>query len=52
LALGPVANPQGKAVFHFMPNATQGAKAALLAGGSKGVHPDMASLTTALAALP
>jgi hypothetical protein len=50
--LGPAANPQGKPVFHFMPNATPGAEAALLYHGSRGVCRDPVSLIAALNALP
>jgi hypothetical protein len=46
------ANPQGKPVLHFMPNATAGAEAALMANGSWGVYRDLPSLMAALIALP
>jgi hypothetical protein len=50
--LGTEANPGGKLVLHFMPNAGPGAEAALLANGSRGVYRDLPSLMTALYALP
>lgn len=50
--LGAEANPQGKPVFHFMPNATSGAEGALTAHGSQGVYRDLTSLMAALSALP
>ena len=50
--LGTVVNPQGKPVLHFMPRATTGAEAALMANGSQWVYRDLRSLTTALALLP
>jgi hypothetical protein len=50
--LGTEANPQGKPVLHFMPNATHSAEAALTAGGSHGVYRDLPSLLAALNALP
>jgi hypothetical protein len=50
--LGAEANPQGKPVLHFMPRATHGGEAALLANGSHGVYRDLPSLLAALNALP
>jgi hypothetical protein len=50
--LGAEANPQGKPVLHFMPNATPGAEVALLANGSRGVYRTLPSLVAALNALP
>lgn len=50
--LGVEANPQRKAVLHFMPNATAGAEAALASNGSRGVYRDLPSLLAALNALP
>lgn len=50
--LGVEANPQRKPVFHFMPNATAGAEAALMANGSWGVHRALPLLMAALSALP
>ena len=50
--LGAEANPQGKPVLHFMPNATPGAEAALLSNGSRGVYRDLPSLLAGLNALP
>jgi hypothetical protein len=50
--LGNVANPQGKPVFHLMPNADAGAIAALRAAGSSGVFRSIADLYTAIQALP
>ncbi len=50
--LGTQANPQGKPVFHFMPNATPGAEAALTSAGSWGVYRDLPLLLAALNALP
>lgn len=46
------ANPKEKAVLHFMPNATAGAEAALIANGSRGVYRDLPSLIAGLSALP
>jgi hypothetical protein len=50
--LGKEANPQGKPVLHFMPNATHSALVALKAGGSHGVYRDLPALLAALKALP
>lgn len=50
--LGAEANSQGKPVLHFMPNATRGAEAALMANGSRGVYRDLPALMAALHALP
>jgi hypothetical protein len=50
--LGAEANPGGKPVLHFMPNAAPGAEEALLANGSRGVYRDLPSLLAALNALP
>jgi hypothetical protein len=50
--LGAGANPQGKSVLHFMPNATPGAAAALTSNGSRGVCRDLPTLMAALQALP
>jgi hypothetical protein len=50
--LGVEANPQAKPVLHFMPNATAGAEAALMANGCRGVHRDLPALMAALSALP
>jgi hypothetical protein len=50
--LGGEANPQGKPVLHFMPNAAVGAEAALTTNGSRGVFRDLPSLLAALNALP
>jgi hypothetical protein len=50
--LGAVANPRGKPVFHFMPNADAGAVHALIAAGSRGVFRVLADLQAAIAALP
>src|SRR5262249_25634884 len=50
--LGAQANPKGKPVFHFMPNATAGAETALKANGSCGVYRDLPSLMAALTAPP
>ena len=50
--LGAEANPQGKPVLHFMPNATAGAEAVLMANGCQGVYRDLPSLMAALNALP
>jgi hypothetical protein len=52
LLLGAEANPQGKPVLHFMPNATAGAEAALTAHGSQGVYRDLPILLVTLNALP
>jgi hypothetical protein len=49
---GAVANPQGKPVFHFMPNADAGAIHALTAAGSCGVLRTLVDLQTAIRALP
>jgi hypothetical protein len=46
------ANPRGYPVLHFMPNATAGAEAVLLANGSRGVYRNLLSLMAALNALP
>ncbi len=48
----PVANPQGKPVFHFMPNADAGAIHALTAAGSWGVFRTFVDLQAAIRALP
>jgi hypothetical protein len=50
--LGPEANPQGKPVLYFMPNATPGAEVALRASGSAGVYRNLPALLAALQALP
>ncbi|HKI37056.1 MAG TPA: hypothetical protein VKA46_34705 [Gemmataceae bacterium] len=50
--LGMEANPHGKPVLHFMPNATHGAETALTASGSHGVYRDLPALLAALHALP
>jgi hypothetical protein len=50
--LGAGANPQGKPVLHFMPNATPGAATALTSNGSRGVYRDLPSLLATLLALP
>jgi hypothetical protein len=50
--LGMEANPQGKPVLHFMPNAAQGAEAALTANGSRGLCRDLSALLAILHALP
>jgi hypothetical protein len=49
---GPVANPRGKPVFHFMPNADAGAIHALTAAGSRGVLRTLVDLQAAIRALP
>ncbi len=49
---GALANPLGKPVFHFMPNAHAGAIAALIAAGSPGVFRTIADLQAAIHALP
>jgi len=50
--LGAEANPQGKPVFHFMPNANSGAASALTSNGSRAVYRDIQSLLAGLKALP
>ncbi len=50
--LGMEANPHGKPVLHFMPNASHGAEAALTASGSHGVYRDLPALLAALHAPP
>jgi hypothetical protein len=50
--LGNEANPHGKPVLHFMPNATHAAEAALTASGSHGLYRNLPALLAALAALP
>lgn len=50
--LNAEANPKGKPVLHFMPKATAGAEAALMANGSWGVYRDLSSLLAILNALP
>jgi hypothetical protein len=50
--LGMEANPQGKPVLHFMPNARPSAEAALTASGSHAVYRDLSALLAALHALP
>jgi hypothetical protein len=50
--LGLEANPRGKPVLHFMPNATPGAEAALTANGSRGVFRDLPTLIAVLNARP
>jgi hypothetical protein len=50
--LGREVNPYRKPVLHFMPNASHGAEAALMAGGSHGVYRDLPALLAALHVLP
>jgi hypothetical protein len=50
--LGREANPHGKPVLHFRPNASHGAEAALKASGSHGVYRDIPALLAALHTLP
>jgi hypothetical protein len=49
---GAVANPRGKPVLHFMPNADAGAIHALTAAGSCGVLRTIVDLQAAIRALP
>lgn len=54
LLLGGVANPDGLAVLHFLPNVSpsSGSALALLVAGSSGVYNDCAALVAAVRAIP